>query len=56
MNYSLNPDDTFLLFSPGWELKSLGGKPGEYSGEGDIVWGKPLPKTKRPTADSSKDS
>jgi len=56
MNYSLNPDGTFLLWSPGWELKSLGGKPGEYSGEGDIVWGKPLPKTKRPTADSSKDS
>ena len=56
MNYSLNPDGTFLLWSPGWELKSLGGKPGEYFGEGDIVWGKPLPKTKRPTADSSKDS
>ena len=56
MNYSLNPDGTFLLWSPGWELKSLGGKPGEYFGEGDIVWGKPLPKTKRPTADSSRGS
>jgi hypothetical protein len=56
MNYSLKPDGNFLLWSPGWNLKSLGGKPGEYSGEGDIVWGKPLPKTKRPTADSSKDN
>ena len=47
INYSLKPDGTFLLWSPGWELKSLGGKPGEYSGEGDIVWGQPLPKNSR---------
>lgn len=47
MNYSLNPDGTFLLWSPGWNLKSLGGKPGEFKGGGDIVWGIPLPtKTK----------
>jgi len=48
MNYSLKPDDTFLLWTPSWELKSLGGKPGAYFGEGDIVWGQPLPKMKRP--------
>jgi len=52
MNYSLNPDGTFLLWSPGWELKSLGGKPGEFRGEGDIVWGKPLPKQERQKPDS----
>ena len=47
MNYSLNADGTFLLWSPGWDLKSLGGKPGEFTGEGDIVWGQPLPKNSR---------
>jgi hypothetical protein len=47
MNYSLKPDGTFLLWSPGWNLTSLGGKPSQYIGEGDIVWGEPLPtKTK----------
>ena len=48
MKYSLKPDGTFLLWSPGWELKSLGGKLGEYRGEGDIVWGQPLPSKTRP--------
>lgn len=52
MNYSLKPDGTFLLWTPSWELKSLGGKSGEYSGEGDIVWGQPLPKLKRPQEQS----
>ena len=52
MNYSLKPDGTFLLWTPSWELKSLGGKPGEYFGEGDIVWGQPLPKLKRPQEQS----
>jgi hypothetical protein len=47
MNYSLNADGTFLLCSPGWDLKSLGGKPGEFTGEGDIVWDQPLPKNSR---------
>jgi hypothetical protein len=42
MNYSLKPDGTFLLWSPGWNLKSLGGKPGEFKGDGDIVWGQPV--------------
>lgn len=47
MNYSLNPEGTFQLWSPGWNLKSLGGKPGEFKGDGDIVWGKSIPtKTK----------
>ncbi len=45
MNYSLNPDGSFLLWSPGWNLKSLGGRPGEAKGDGDIVWGKPLAKS-----------
>ena len=52
MNYSLKQDGTFLLWTPSWELKSLGGKPGEYFGEGDIVWGQPLPKLKRPQEQS----
>jgi hypothetical protein len=49
MNYSLNPGGTFQLWSPGWNLKSLGGKPGEYRGEGDIVWGQPVPMKSRET-------
>jgi hypothetical protein len=53
MNYSLKPDGSFLLWSPGWELKSLGGKPGEFIGEGDIVWGQPLPKTRRPKPENN---
>lgn len=48
MNYSLKPDGTFLLWSPGWNLKSLGGKTGEFKGDGDIVWGMPLPTKDRP--------
>jgi len=44
MNYSLKPDGTFLLWCPGWNLQSLGGKPGQFLGEGDIVWGQPIPK------------
>jgi hypothetical protein len=43
MNYSLNPEGTFQLWSPGWNLKSLGGKPGEFKGDGDIVWGQSIP-------------
>jgi hypothetical protein len=50
MNYSLKPDGTFLLWSPGWNLKSLGGKPGEFKGDGDIVWGQPV---SRKTKESS---
>ncbi len=53
MNYSLKPDGTFLLWSPGWNLKSLGGKPGEYKGEGDIVWGQPIAKSSHPAPSSS---
>jgi hypothetical protein len=44
MNYTLKPDGNFLLWTPGWNLNSLGGKPGQFIGEGDIVWGQPLPK------------
>ena len=53
MNYSLKPEGTFLLWTPGWNLQSLGGKPGEFKGEGDIVWGQPLPKTSREKPKSS---
>lgn len=49
MNYSLKPDGTFLLWSPSWNLKSLGGKPGEFKGDGDIVWGLPLPTKSKPS-------
>jgi len=47
MNYSLKADGTFLLWSPGWNLKSLGGKSGEFKGDDDIVWGQPLPTKSR---------
>jgi len=47
MNYSLKQDGSFLLWSPGWNLKSLGGMPGEFKGDGDIVWGQPLPTKSR---------
>lgn len=53
MNYSLKPDGTFLLWTPGWNLKSLGGKPGEFIGDGDIVLGQPLPKMPREKSKSS---
>jgi len=48
MNYSLQSDGTFTLWTPGWNLKSLNGKPGEYSGDGDIVWNQPLASKERP--------
>jgi len=48
MNYSLNPVGTFLLWTPGWNLKSLGGKPGKFKGDGDIVWGQALPTKSKP--------
>jgi len=54
MNYSLKADGSFLLWSPGWDLQSLGGKPGEYFGEGDIVWGQPIPKIPREKAKGSR--
>lgn len=49
MNYSLKSDGTFLLWTPGWNLKSLGGKPGEFNGDGDIVWNQPLPTKSKPS-------
>jgi hypothetical protein len=48
MSYSLQPDGTFLLWTLGWNLKSLGGKTGEFRGDGDIVWNQPLPKNPKP--------
>lgn len=47
MNYSVKPDSTFLLWTPSWNLQSLDGKPGPFIGEGDIVWGQPIPKLPR---------
>jgi type II secretory pathway pseudopilin PulG len=44
MNYSVKPDGSFLLWTPSWNLQSLDGKPGQFIGEGDIVWGQPIPK------------
>lgn len=38
MNYSLQSDGSFLLWTSGWKLKSLGGKSVEFKGDGDIVW------------------
>jgi hypothetical protein len=48
MNYSLKPDNTFLLWTPDWNLNSLEGKPGEFKGDGDIVWNQPLPAKAKP--------
>jgi hypothetical protein len=48
MNYSLQPEGTFQLWSLGWNLNSLGGKPGEFTGDGDIVWGQALPTKSKP--------
>ena len=48
LNYSLKPDGSFLLWSDGWNLKSLSGKPGEFKGDGDIVWNQPLPIKAKP--------
>jgi hypothetical protein len=48
MHYRLLADGKFLLWSPGWNLKTLEGKPGEYAGEGDIVWNRRLPNESRP--------
>jgi|GEM_PF-762271 len=48
MQYRLLADGKFLLWAPDWNLKSLNGKPGEYSGDGDIVWNQPLPGKERP--------
>lgn len=53
MNYSLKPDGTFLLWSTGWNLNSLGGKRGEYRGEGDIVWGQTVPLRQREKTQAS---
>lgn len=47
MNYSLKADGTFLLWTPSWNLQSLDGKPGQFIGEGDIVWGQQLPLKSR---------
>ena len=52
MNYSLQPDGTFSLWSVGWNLKTLNGKPGEFVGDGDIVWNQPLASKARPTKEA----
>ena len=54
MSYSLQPDGTFLLWTPGWNLKSLGGKPAEFRGDGDIVWNQPLPQKSRAMTQEAK--
>jgi hypothetical protein len=56
VNYSLKPEGSFLLWSPGWNLQSAGGKPGEFKGEGDIVWGQALPRASRPKTENNKDN
>jgi hypothetical protein len=45
MHYGLQSDGTFLLWAPDWKLKTLNGKTGEHSGEGDIVWNQPIPRS-----------
>lgn len=49
LHYRPTDDGAFLLWTPNWKLESLDGKPGEFKGEGDIVWNKPLSrKTREP--------
>ena len=48
MNYSAHSDGTFLLWSAGWNMSSLGGKTGEFKGDGDIVWNQPVPMKEKP--------
>jgi hypothetical protein len=48
MHYRLQPDGIFLLWAPAWNLKTLDGQPGEFRGEGDIVWNQSLPMKKKP--------
>jgi hypothetical protein len=47
MHYRLLADGKFLLWAPGWKLQTRDGKPGEFQGEGDIVWNLPLPHETR---------
>ena len=47
MHYRLLDDGRFLLWSVGWNLQTLNGKPGEYVGEGDIVWNDPVGNKER---------
>jgi hypothetical protein len=49
MNYRLLNDGKFLLWAPGWKLQTLDGKPGEFAGEGDIVWNQLLSRKSRET-------
>ena len=48
MNYSLKADGTFSLWSVGWNLKTLNGKPGWYAGDGDIVWNQKVSSLRKP--------
>jgi hypothetical protein len=48
MNYSLKSDGTFSLWSVGWNLKTLNGRPGEYAGNGDIVWNQKISSQEKP--------
>jgi hypothetical protein len=48
MHYRLIQPDQFLLWSVGWNLTDEGGKNGEWKNEGDIVWGKSLPRKSKP--------
>ena len=50
MHYRLEPEGKFLLWAPGWNLKTLGGKRGEFKRDGDIVWNQKLPTQSRETA------
>lgn len=50
MQYRLIDPQHFLLWCPGWKLETLNGKPGEFSGEGDIVWNQKMPLEARPEA------
>lgn len=55
MSYSRQQDGTFLLWSPGWKLKSLDGKPGKFKGEGDVVWDQPLAWKQPPALENKND-
>jgi len=48
MHYRLQPDGIFLLWAQAWNLKTLDGQPGEFRGEGDVVWNQALPMKRKP--------
>jgi hypothetical protein len=56
MNYLLKPDGSFLLWTPGWNMQSLGGKTGMFKGDGDVVWNQAIPEKNKDEVPARKSS